>query len=388
MRIMQLHTYYRARGGEDHLVAMELGLLRQAGHDVLAWRSENPAGPRAAASLAAAAWNPAVAARARRAAQSFRPDVAHVHNTWYASSPAVVDVLHKLGIPVVMTLHNYRLMCAAATLFRGGAPCEDCVGHTPFHAVRHRCYRDSSAASLIAAGTIALHTKLRTWQRDVDRFIALTEFGRDRFIAGGLPAGKITLKSNSVADPGRRAQPPSASQSVVFVGRLSEEKGVRTLLEAWRRAGSRLHLVIVGTGPLEPILRQEAPPSVTFKGELSHDEVLSTLMTARALVMPSEWYEGQPLVPLEAAAAGLPVILSDHGAMKDLLGPDTELAFFPPRDVAALRDRLRSLDNAEFVDDYGERNRNRFEERFTHGVAIRRLEAIYQSVLAGAPTST
>jgi glycosyltransferase involved in cell wall biosynthesis len=388
VRIMQVHTHYRSRGGEDDVVATELRLLQEAGHDVLAWRSANPPGVRAAASFAAAAWNPAAARRARRAAEDFRPDIVHVHNTWYAASPAVIAGLHRLGLPVVMTLHNYRLLCAAGTLFRSGAPCEDCVGDTPFHAVRHRCYRDSASESLVAAGAIALQERRGTWQRDVDRFIALSEFGRERFIAGGLPANKITLKSNSVADPGPRAQPPSASRTVVFIGRLTEEKGLQTLLDAWRQANSSLQLLIVGEGPLAPSLRRSASESVNFVGERSHEEVLSLLMTARALVLPSLWYEGQPVVALEAAAAGLPILLSDLGAMTELLGPGAEDVLSAPGDVDVLRDRIRSLSDGEFADAHGERNRSRFEARFTHSIAITRLEAIYRSVLAGTVTST
>jgi glycosyltransferase involved in cell wall biosynthesis len=388
MRIMQVHTHYRQGGGEDDVVATELRLLQEAGHEVLAWRSANPYGARAAASLAAAPWNPAAARRARGAARSFRPDVVHVHNTWYASSPAVIAGLRELGIPVVMTLHNYRLICAAATLFRDGAPCEDCIGDTPFHAVSHRCYRDSAAESLIAAGTIALHTRRGTWQRDVDRFIALSEFGRERFIAGGLPASKITLKANSVGDPGPRPQAPSASRSVVFVGRLSEEKGLHVLLEAWRSARSNLQLVIVGEGPLASSLQRSAPESVTLAGRRPHGEVLSLLMTARALVLPSLWYEGQPVVALEAIAAGLPVLLSDLGAMTELLGPGAGSALFPPGDVDALRDRIRSLEEDTFVDVQGDLNRRRFVARFSHSIATQQLETIYRSVLPAPSTST
>jgi glycosyltransferase involved in cell wall biosynthesis len=382
MRILQVHTHYREPGGEDQAVETEARLLRDAGHEVLTWRAGNPEGARAAATLAVAPWNRAAAARLRRSAARTQPDIAHVHNTWFATSPAVVASLQELGIPVVMTLHNFRLMCAAATLFRDGATCRDCVGSHPWHAVEHRCYRGSRSQSIVAASTIALHQRRGTWRRDVDRFLALTEFGRQQFIAGGLPADRLEVKSNSVPDPGPRVRPPSAAGTVVYVGRLSEEKGIQTLLEAWQTsAANDLELVVVGSGPLEAELRARAPTSVRFTGSLPRADVATLLLDARALVFPSICYEGQGLVALEAAAAGLPVIRSDLGAMAELFAPGAEDLLFRPGDVASLSAALTLLADDRCVDQEGALARRRFEERYTHEVAARHLEEIYRSVL-------
>jgi glycosyltransferase involved in cell wall biosynthesis len=382
MRILQVHTHYREPGGEDHAVETEARLLRGAGHEVLCWRARNPDGARAAAALAAAPWNPVAASRVRRSAARVRPDIAHVHNTWFATSPAVFASLRQLRIPVVMTLHNFRLLCSAATLFRDGAPCRDCVGTHPWHAVEHRCYRGSRSQSVVAAGTIALHQRRHTWRDDVDRFLALTEFGRQQFIAGGLPADRLEVKSNSVTDPGPRSRPPSASRTVVFVGRLSHEKGVQTLIDAWRDlAADDLELVVVGAGPLEGALRERAPTSVRFTGSLPRAEVVALLLDARALVFPSICFEGQGLVALEAAAAGLPVVRSDLGAMSELLAPGGEDLLFRPGEVHSLKAALLRLTDARCVDEQGALARRRFEERYTHEVAVRRLEEVYRSVL-------
>lgn len=377
MRVMQIHTNYRQAGGEDGVVATEARLLREVGHEVQTWRSENPPGTTAVLSLAAAPWNPAAARRVREAAEAFEPDIAHVHNTWFATSPAAVSSLHGLGIPVVMTLHNYRLICAAATLYRDGAPCHDCVGTHSLHAVRYRCYRDSVAQSAIAATTIGLHGKLGTWHRSVDRFLALSEFGRQRFIEGGFAPQQVVVKANSVADPGEREHPPSASNTVIYLGRLAEEKGIHTLLEAWEGQASDLELLILGTGPLEDELQRYASPKVQFAGHQPHDSIVSRLLSARALVFPSVWYEGQPLVALEAAAAGLPVLLSDLGAMPELFAPGADELLFPPGDVDALIQRLQQLSDDAFVDRFGSLARQRFEQRYTHAAARRRLESIY-----------
>jgi len=381
VRILQVHTHYRQPGGEDAVVDTEARLLRASGHDVLTWQEANPQGTGAVVSLAGAAWNPAAARRLRRAAERFRPDVAHVHNTWFAMSPAAITTLHRLEIPVVMTLHNYRLICAAATLYRDGAPCHDCVGTHPWHAVTHGCYRGSRIQSAVAAASMAVHAKRGTWHEEVDRFLALSEFGRQQVVAGGLPENKVLVKPNSVNDPGTRADPPSASRKVLFVGRLSEEKGVGGLLQAWSDISADLELLIVGAGPLEDQLRRIAPAGVTFTGRQPPAVVAELMLSARALVFPSTWYEGQPLTILEAAAAGLPVVLSDLGAMPEVFAPNAEELLFSAGDRSQLAERLDRLTANDFVDHYGTLTRQLFESRYTHEVALQRLEKIYASVL-------
>lgn len=382
MKILQLHTHYRQAGGEDVVVATEAELLREAGHEVRSLATANPdAGAQAVRRLVAAPWNPAAARRVRRAAVQLEPDVAHVHNTWYSLSPAVLAALRGLGIPVVMTLHNYRLICSAATLFRDGAPCRDCVGSHSGHAVAHRCYRDSTAASAVAAATITYHHARRTWHRDVDHFLALTEFGREQFVAGGLPPESISVKPNSVGDPGSRSCRPSASRTVVYVGRLSEEKGVTHLLAAWEKAPTTLDLVVVGSGPLEASLRASAPARVRFLGQQPSAAVAELLLGARAMVFPSVWYEGHPLVVLEAAAAGLPVLLSDLGAMTGMFAPDADELLVTPGEVTSLVRGFERLSDDAFVDRHGLLTRQRFEERYTHAVARTRLEEVYDRQL-------
>ena len=213
-----------------------------------------------AAAMLASPWNPAAARRLRAAARRARPDVAHVHNTWFALTPSVVAALDGIVVPVVVTLHNYRLLCANASLFRDGRPCQDCVGTHPWHGVQHRCYRGSAVSSTAVAATIAVNRALGTWERHVRLFLALNDFARDRFVAGGLPADRVWVKPNSVGDPGPRAGPPSRSRTVLVAGRLTPEKGVGVLLEAWRRlAPADLELVIAGDGPMRAELERAAP---------------------------------------------------------------------------------------------------------------------------------
>jgi hypothetical protein len=225
MRILQVHTHYRQPGGEDAVVATEAALLRDAGHQVLTHRASNPegrpSGPRPGCGTVER-----VAGSDRRSAGRTAATRTSSTSTTPGSRPhrRCSSLVRRVGVPVVMTLHNYRLVCAAATLFRDGAPCTDCVGTHPWHGAEHACYRGSRSQSVVAAATIDLHQRRGTWHRDVDRFLALTDFGREQFVAGGLPSRRIVVKSNSVDDPGPRPQPPSASDAVICLGRLRRRR--------------------------------------------------------------------------------------------------------------------------------------------------------------------
>jgi glycosyltransferase involved in cell wall biosynthesis len=381
VRIMQLHNRYRQRGGEDVVVETEARLLRAAGHEVETYEVVNPEETAAVVRrLAVAPWNPRAAGRVRQVVTTSRPDVVHVHNTWFSLSPSVLAAARRAGVGVVLTLHNYRTFCPAGTLWSGGQVCTDCVGSHAWHAVRHRCYRGSAVMSGIGAATIELQRRRGGWERDVDRFLALTEFGRRIHVESGLPEDRVVLKSNSTDDPGPRSRPPSASRQVVYVGRLAPEKGVATLVDAWRHAPRGLELVIVGDGPERQALQARAPEGVTFATGKDDAWVDELLRGARALVFPSIWYEGQGLVGLEGAAAGLPVLHSRLGAVGGLFAPGSEPLTFTAGDTADLARALAQLEDDAFVDRWGARCRALYEERYTHEVAVRTLERVYEDV--------
>jgi glycosyltransferase involved in cell wall biosynthesis len=380
VRVLQLHTPYRQPGGEDAVVRAEAEVLRRSGHEVVQYQVQNPPGAVGAiGSLVLSPWNPLQARRVQGLAERIRPDVAHVHNTWYAQSPAVLWALRRSGVPTVMTLHNYRLVCANGQLFRDGAPCEDCVGASPWHGVRHGCYRDSMALSVPAAGTIALHDRLRTWSRTVDRFVVLSEFAAERLVRGGLPPDRIELKPNFVVDPGPRAAPAAASATVLYVGRLSPEKGVELLVEAWRELGEGpLELVVVGDGPLREGLMRRPAARLRLAGQLPAEEVRRRMLSARALVLPSVWYEGQPMAVLEALAAGLPVLGSDIGGVPELLAPLGRDWLAAPGEVASWVAALRALADPERVEVASAQARALYERSFSAATAARALEGIYE----------
>lgn len=316
-RVLQVHNRYRQSGGEDSVVTSLTAALSKHG-----WRAEsllvdNPNGPATLGALPRAIWNRASAAALTERMRAFNPDVTHVHNTWFALTPSVVDAAHSHG-PVVMTLHNFRLTCANATLYRAGDVCERCVTGNPWTGFWLNCYRDP-ISSAIAAANVSIHRRRGTWNSNVDRFFALSSFARDVFVRAGIDPSRIEVTNNFVADPGPRPSPPSESDYVLYVGRLAGEKGIAELADRWARFGpTSLRLVICGDGPLRPQLTEA--PGIVVRGWSSPQEVVDLMMNARTLIFPSRWYEGQPLTILEAFASGLPVIGTRLGAVAELLG--------------------------------------------------------------------
>ena len=383
MKILQVHNRYRERGGEDAVVEAEASLLRSAAHEVVQVLATNPQGAlRAGLTATIAPWNPRAARRIAKTVGHVVPDVAHVHNTWYSLSPSIQPALKRSGIPVVMTLHNYRMMCINGQLLRDGRICDICVGRGPAPGIRHRCYRDSLPQSAVAAATVVTAGSRGTWDA-VDLFFVMSRFAKRQFVLGGLAEEKIRVKPHFVADPGGRRREPSASRQVVFVGRLSPEKGLDALLEAWRMAGpSDLELLIVGSGPQRPELERTAVPGVRFTGWLPPHEVRSLLLSARALVFPSLWYETFGLVIVEAMAGGLPVLASDLGGTPELFGDRAPGWLAPPGDIDAWAEAIQRIaDDDAGIDRAGAVARSRYEAAFTPDKGLRLLEDGYESVL-------
>lgn len=385
MRVLQVHNRYSLGGGEDTISDAEAALLQDAGHEVLRYRVDNPgSGAKAAVAFSGAVFNPRAAARLRAEIRAFRPDVAHVHNTWFSLSPQAFHVLADERVPIVMTLQNYRLMCINGLLFRDGRPCTDCVGSSPWSGVQHRCYRGSAAQSTVAATTLRVAQARGTWDL-VDRFLAPSTFVRDMFVGAGYDPDRFQVRPNVVPDPGPREAPPSASRTVLYVGRLSPEKGLTELVAGWRQAGDAvadLELVIVGEGPLLDDLKGAAPDNVRFTGWMDSAEVTQQMLSARALAFPSQWYENFGRVSIEAMAAGMPVLASDIATPGEVVAPLGPRWLVPPGSSAAWAEALTRLGDDAEVDRAGVRARELFEERYTIAEGLRSLLAAYHAVQA------
>ncbi len=311
MRIAVLHSRYLSGdlSGENRVVADEVALLEAAGHDVATF---TPSARLEAGSVVLgrdAIWSSASVESVRRLVEEFRPDVVHVHSLYPALSPAVL----RVRLPVVMTLHNARLLCLPATLLRDGEECEVCIGKIPWRGVAYACYRGSRPASAAIAASLTLHRSIRTFDR-VALFLAVSEFVRAKHVEAGFDPGRIRVKPNFVQPAKRRVGPGGP---FVVVGRLTQEKGVDSLLRSWGEAP----LEIVGDGEERAALEQIAPSSVRFRGAIRATEVPELLAGARALLIPSR-SEGLPRVVVEAFAAAVPVIASRVGGLPELVEHD------------------------------------------------------------------
>ncbi len=384
MRILQVHNRHRDPGGEDMVVAQERDLLLAGGHEVESLEVMNPAGaPGAAAAMVLAPSNPIARRRTVAAARRFRPDVVHVHNTWFALSPAVIAGLAAAGWPVVVTLHNFRTVCANGLLQRQGRLCLDCVGRSPLPAVRHRCYRGSVPLSALAALTISLPRWQQVWIRSVERFVVLDDAAVDPLVAGGIPAHRITVRPNFVPDPGRRPGPPSAGHELLFVGRLSPEKGAERLLHAWSAcAPPGLQLTLYGEGPLRTTLEAITAGSVSFAGRVPREQITRAMLGARGLIFPSTVPEAGPLAPLEAAGAGLPVLMSSTVAMSREIAENGAGWVVPDGDAAAMGAALQRFGDPTTVDQAGSRARHMYDTRHSPAVALDALEGLYRSAIS------
>ncbi len=393
MRILQLHNHHESLGGAMEVLAHEAGLLERAGHQVeqytLPPTSQLRLGPVRAG--AAAVWNVAACRDVEARIRSFRPDVAHVHTPFPLLSPAVFRTAKTLRVPTVTTLHSYRYSCIAATCHRDGAVCEDCIGkRLKLPGVQHRCYHDSVGASAALTLSLAVHRGLGTFHRDVDRYLTLTGFSRRLLVRDGIPAAKVVVKPNSVPDPGLRARassPAGPERYVAFAGRLMDIKGVRTLLDAWDRCEhGDVRLCIAGDGPLRELVEERSGrgDSVSFLGWLAEDDVFGLMAGAEAVLVPSEWYEGLPLVLLRSLAVGTPVIVSDLENISAELLADSAGEAFAVGDAASLAGVLSRL--AASPETWRERRgaaRRSYERRYSPSVDIARLEAVYADVTAG-----
>jgi len=378
MRVLIAHNAYQHRGGEDSVVEAEMVLLRQHGHAVEFYsRHNDDIGALSISSLARRTfWSSRTVEDVSRLIQAFQPDVIHSHNTFPLISPSLYWAAERAGVPVVQTLHNFRLMCLNALFLREGRVCEDCMGHLPWRGVARACYRGSRAASAVLAGMLALHRELGTYRNKVARYIALNEFCRGKFIEGGLPAERVLVKPNFVDFA---APQPAPRAGLLFVGRLSIEKGMATLAAAMALLPDA-QLRVAGDGPEAGLL--DGMASVAKLGSLPGEAVRQEMSRAAALVVPSICYENFPRTLVEAFACGLPVIASRIGALAELVRDgETGLLFEPgnPRDLA---DKMAwALAHPELMAAMGRNARAQYETEFSAEVNYRRLMEIYQEAI-------
>ncbi len=385
MHILASHNYYRQRGGEDAVFEASTALLESRGHRVSRFTMHNDtaASMNQIALAASTLWNPNAYRRLRETIRRDRPDVAHFMNTFPLLSPASLYAARDSGVPVVQTLHNYRLFCINGLFFRDGHACETCANKSvPWPGVRRACYRGSVPASAVVCGLNSVHRLLGTWNRVAGVYIALTDFARDKFIECGLPPEKLVVHPNFLyPDPGAGT---GDGGFALFVGRLSEEKGLPVLLEAWRSLGPRVPLKIVGGGPLSEKVAAGAreQSAIEYLGSRPACDVIALMKRAKVLVFPSSCYEGLPMTIIEAFASTLPVVTSNLGSMSSLIAHERTGLHFRPGDAGDLASKVEWVFShpAELARMRREA-RYEFETRYTAEIHHRRLLEIYERAI-------
>lgn len=344
MKILFIHTkYLHSAGGEDTTVEAELELMQSYGHEVKLVQFDNATmGSGTFGKIQAGAssiYNFQSAKKVKEEIRAFKPDIIHVHNFFFTASPSVIIQAYKEKVPVIVTLHNFRLLCASALLLRDNKICELCINNDfPWHGVKYKCYHNSALQSAVVGGMSAVHKWIGTWRNKVDMFISPASFSRKKILQSslGVAANKIKVKHNFVKDPGIGA-PGKRKNYYLFVGRLSSEKGVDVLLKAWENLKEH-RLVIAGDGPeKESLMAQYGHfENISFVGKISRQQVFELMQTCKALVFPSVCYEGLPLTIAEAFATGTPVIGSSLGAMQEMIIPEKNGLLFEPGNPQSL----------------------------------------------------
>jgi glycosyltransferase involved in cell wall biosynthesis len=399
VRILQLHNRYQIRGGEEGVVQAEQALLIQYGHQVeqLEVSNDDIVTPidQALAAVRAIYSLPAKSQVAAAIVQ-YRPDIVHVHNFFPLLSPSIYDACLAARVPVVQTLHNYRLGCVKAMLFRDNQICELCLDQdNPWFGVKYGCYRDSKLQSAVVAAMLTTHRWRRTWLEKVDAYITLTDFQRQKMVQAGLPSAKIHVKPNFVypiVPAERAALDPAIAAAVVspfvlFVGRLSIEKGLPIVIEAYRQNPTLPRLIIVGDGPERSVLEQQVmtaglAASVQFLGYQPKAVIQQLMQQAMALIFPSIWYEGFPLTIAEALSCGLPPIVSRLGSMAEIIQDNENGLHFAPGDPADLAVKIQQItENPEQRETLGAAAQRSYEQYYTAEKNYAQLMAIYHQVL-------
>lgn len=379
IRVLVVHNAYQHRGGEDTVVEAEVALLRSRGHDVQEYRRDNAEIARRSrvGVVAETFWSGRTTSDIAEIVHRARPDIIHVHNTFPLVSPSLYWAASRAGVPIVQTLHNFRLFCPQAMFLRDGKVCEDCLGRLPFNGIRHGCYRESRAQTAVLASMLMFHRTIGTYANKVSRYIALNDFCRRKFIEGGLPADRIVTKPNFVDFD----LPQTFERSgFLFVGRLSQEKGIATLANAFSEVNDAT-LRVAGTGP--EVDQLQGRDGIALLGGLSGDQVREEMSRSSALVLPSIWYENFPRTLVEAFGCALPVIASRLGALAELVEDGKTGLLFEPGNAKDLAKKMRwANENPDRMAEMGANARRVYEENYTADRNYAALMEIYNGVLA------
>ena len=395
MRILIAHNHYQQFGGEDAVVETEYALLKGFQEDVRLYKRSNSEITsysffQKINFVLNLSWSCSSYRQMKKILREFRPQVVHFHNTFFMLSPSVYAACREENVPVVQSLHNFRLRCANGLFFRNNRVCEDCLKGSLWNGVRHRCYKNSRLITTLVVRILEEHWKRGTWTNMVDYYIAVTEFSRQKMIQAGIAPEKIVVKPNCVR--WQFAPSPRGGEYALYAGRLSPEKGVRLLLEAWRTLAN-IPLKILGSGPLmeelKNFVKNNGMKHVEFLGFVSGERYTQRLNGAKFVVVPSLCYENFPRIIVEAYACGIPVLASRLGAMQDLVRDFQTGRLFEPGNADDLIEKACWLADHEVeLDQMGQRARQEYEQKYSAPQNYDFLMAIYKKAVEGRRIST
>ena len=378
MKVLIIHNKYLQRGGEDTVVDLESKILSRS-HVVEKYITSNESLPKSNIKAGITSiWNQKVYDDVRRHLKIHKPDIIHIHNTFPYLSQSLYWGASSLGIPIIQTIHNYRSMCLNALLYRDGAPCTLCIGKLPVQGVRFSCYRGSKMASASMLMSSMIHKAMRSMDK-VDKFIVLSEFSKQVHIKHGLNPKKIVVKYNFSEDLGVGL----GGDYALYVGRLTEEKGILELLEAWKTLGSSIQLKIVGMGPLEGVVKSNLPQGVEFLGQLERHDVINIMKSASFLITPSRWYEGMPMTVVEAMSTGTPAISPKHGVFEEMILEGVNGFLYEVEDQNGIIEGVKKWIQQKEKSLLRSSTRRVYDALYSEEVAIKALEAIYNSAIKG-----
>lgn len=385
--ILIVHNYYQIPGGEDSVVANEKGLLEQHGHAVFLYTRHNSeikemSKIRKLLLPFIAVFNFRTYGEIKKTIKEKQIDVVHVHNTWNLISPAVYYAARACKVPVVQTIHNFRLLCPGATFYRDGHVCEECVEKGLGCAVKHSCYRNSKAQTLVNVVSNRFHRLMNIYGKI--NYLCLTDFNKEKLLQlKQIKAEKVFVKPNFVENDNEIVSARERENRIVYAGRLDKLKGVDIMLEAWKQLGKEApELVICGTGPMEDWCRKFVADNhlenVQFKGFIPNEEVRKLIATGKALVLSTQWYEGFPMSIVEAFSVGTPVIGSDIGNVGDIIEEGVSGVKFQNDSATALAEAVRKIKNDN--GDIHEKVAQVYRSKYSAEVNYIQLSMIYNSI--------
>lgn len=381
MKVLFVHNFYQVAGGEDAVYKNEKALLECNGHQVIEYTVDNMSIKSLwdkVGMIFSTIFSISQYRKIKKVLIENKPDVVHVHNYFPLISPAVFYACKKMNIPVVHTLHNFRAVCPTALLMFDGEICEKSINESAWWAVKKKVYRDSIFGSFILTCMVELHKKIGTWQQQVNRYIALTDFTKRKYIQAGWPEDKLSIKSNFISDPyNGEAILDKKGGYAVYVGRLSDEKGIDLILNAW--ADVNIPIKIIGDGPLNSLVKNNTNTKIEYLGLQSKDEVLEYIKNADFIVMASTCYEGFPMVLVEALACGTCALVPKLGGMAEIIEDGTTGLYFEAANGEDLSIKASWLAaNSNSTQLMGVNARRAYLTKYTAITNYQQLKDIYQ----------